>query len=99
MPTTKELVKHVADLTVIQKLQKISHQWMAYRESADFEAQDQIDQLAFLAAHKGLLDQLGALVDDLRESMGLERAVSEVTVEQKLAPVIELFDGNRRSRR
>jgi hypothetical protein len=92
--TQDELNRARTQLELIRAIKKDADARHTYAHSAEFAVEKtQIEQVAYLLINKSIYDMLESQVGDLAELMGVDL---DGTTEQKLATVIELFDGNRR---
>lgn len=95
--TSDELERVRIHLSLIQAIKKDADARHAYSHSAEFAVEKtQIEQVAYLVINKSILDLLESQVEELSKSLDVDL---NGTTEQKLAEVIELFDGNRRQYR
>lgn len=74
----------------IKKLNDYAHERVA-RQQEPFDSD--VEALAYAVVTKSLMDAEEKLVDEIAEKLGVDLYA---TPEDKLAEVIELFDGNRR---
>ena len=79
-------------LDVIKKLYQALSGGNTFSRTPAFSELSPNDQLAHMVVTKAMLDVLSERVDTLCEQLGISTEDSE----EKLAQVIQLFDGNRR---
>ena len=79
-------------LDVIKKLHQVTGERNTFSRTPAFSELSPNDQLAHMVVTKAMLDVLSERVDTLSEQLGISTGDSE----EKLAQVIQLFDGSRR---
>lgn len=92
--TEEELAEARTHLELIQAIKKDMSERVAYAHSAEFKVErTDIEQLAYMIITKCIGDTLETQVAALAEKLGVDPSD---TTEERLAEVIQLFDGNRR---
>lgn len=89
--TPEQLTEVKTYLEGIRKIHGLAQERMA-RSEQPFDSD--VEGLAYVAVTKALMDAEEVLVDEIAEKLGVD-----LYAENKLAEVIDLFDGNRRQAR